>query len=232
MSDTKDKLEETSNQEYSDIPYKEQSTWQIPIKRWFEVITAIMLGVVAVATAWSGYQATRWDGEQSNRYTNASALRVESIRDTTFAGQVMLYDSNLFGDWLNAYLYGDTKLAGLYEKRFRPEFRPAFDAWLATKPFNNPHAPPGPLIMPQYKVSFSEKANQLAMSAEREFKKGEEANDNGDEYVLNTVFLASVLFLTAIGERFEWNLVRAVILIFALGLFLFCVYHLISYPII
>lgn len=232
MSDTKDKLEETSNQDYSDIAYKEESIRQIPIKRWFKVITAIMLGVVAVATAWSGYQATRWGGEQSNRYTNASALRVESIRDSTLAGQIMLYDSNLFGDWLNAYLHGDTKLAGLYEKRFRPEFRPAFDAWLAIKLFNNPHAPPGPLIMPQYKVSFSEKANQLAMSAEREFKKGEEANDYGDEYVLNTVFLASVLFLTAIGERFEWNWVRAVILIFALGLFLFCVYHLISYPII
>ncbi len=35
------------------------------IDRALEVIVAIMLGVVAVATAWSGYQAARWGGEQS-----------------------------------------------------------------------------------------------------------------------------------------------------------------------
>jgi hypothetical protein len=34
-----------------------------------------MLGVVAVATAWSGYQATRWAGEQSTLYAQASAMK-------------------------------------------------------------------------------------------------------------------------------------------------------------
>jgi hypothetical protein len=34
-------------------------------ERWFEVVTAVMLGVIAVATAWSGYQSARWSGEQS-----------------------------------------------------------------------------------------------------------------------------------------------------------------------
>src|SRR5947209_8123456 len=61
--------------------------------RWFQVITAIMLGLVAVATAWSGYQATRWAGEQSTLYAQASALRVESTRNSTLAGQYKLYGS-------------------------------------------------------------------------------------------------------------------------------------------
>jgi hypothetical protein len=144
----------------------------------------------------------------------------------------MLNDSNLFSDWLKAYSHGDTKLTNLYEKRFRPEFRSAFEAWLATNPFNNPHAPPGPLVMPQYKVSQSEKADQLAVESERNFAKGQEANEQGDAYVLNTIFLASALFLTAIGERFNWNPIRAVILAVALVMLLFGIYHLIIYPVI
>ena len=225
--------EETTNHEFTFLVNKEKRTApQIFTSRWFEVITAIMLGMVAVATAWSGYEATRWDGEQSIRYTQANALRVESIRNSTLAGEYVLYDNNLFSNWLSSFSQGNTKLASLYEKRFRPEFRAAFSAWLATKPFDNSHAPPAPFTMPQYKVSLSEKANQLAIAADREFNIGEEANDHGDEYTLNTVFLASVLFLTALGDRFDWNGVRAVTLIFALGLFLFSVYHLIKYPII
>jgi hypothetical protein len=211
---------------------KKRGMRQIFPQRWFEVIAAIMLGIVAVTTAWSGYEATRWSGEQSIRYTQANALRVESTRNSTLAGLVMLNDSNLLSSWLVAHSHGDTKLANLYEKRFRPEFLSAFKAWLATDPFNNPHAPPGPLVMPQYKVSESEEANRLALEAERIFAKGQEANEQGDAYVLNTIFLASALFLTAIAERFDWNLVRAVILAFAMAMLLYGIYHLITYPVI
>src|SRR6516162_6264462 len=68
---------------------KHPLTRQQRTDRWFQIVTAIMLGVVALATAWSGYQATRWAGEQSTLYAEASALRVESTR----AGQIRLNDS-------------------------------------------------------------------------------------------------------------------------------------------
>jgi hypothetical protein len=211
---------------------KQPLTRQQRTERWFEVVTAIMLGAVAVATAWSGYQATRWAGEQSTRYAQASALRVESTRDSTMAGQYKLYDVILVNNWINAYTQGNTKLANIYERRFRPEFKPAFEAWLALDPFNNPNAPPGPLFMPQYKVSLDEKANQLDAQASKTFDEGQAAKEQGDAYVLNTVFLAVVLFLTAIAENFKWNTIRAVILIVALGMLLFGIYHLFTYPVI
>ncbi len=200
--------------------------------RWFEVITAIMLGMVAVATAWSGYQAARWGGVQSTAYARASALRVASTHDSTLAGQLRLYDLALVNSWLDAYTQGNSKLANIYEKRFRPEFRPVFAAWLATDPFHNPNAPAGPLYMPQYKLSLEDQANQLDAQAAKIFQEGQAANQQGDDYVLNAVFLATVLFLTAIAERFEWNTVRAVILALALGMLLFGLYHLFTYPII
>ena len=207
-------------------------TGQERIERRFEVITAILLGVVAVVTAWSGYQATRWAGEESTLYAKASAQRVEATRDSTLAGQLRLYDLVLVNNWMNAYAQGNTKLANIFENRFRPEFRPAFDAWLALDPFNHPNAPPGPLFMPQYKISLDDRANQLDVQAANTFAEGLAAKEQGDAYVLNTVLLAVVLFLAAIAENFKWNTIRAVILAVALALLLFGIYHLIIFPIL
>ena len=211
---------------------KQPLTSQQRTDRWFEVVTAIMLGVVAIATAWSGYQAARWSGQQAAHYAQANALHVESIRNSTLASQYMLFDVQIFNQWLNAYYHGDTRLANLYQKRFRAEFRPAFEAWLATNPFDNPNAPAGPLLMPQYKVNLQEQANRLETEAAKTYDQGQAANQHSDEYVLNTVFLAAVLFLIAISERFEWNRVGTLILVFALGMLVFGIYRLIIFPII
>ena len=235
MSETKEELQDDSTQQsapMSNGQQKQPLTSQQRTERWFEVVTAIMLGVVAVATAWSGYQATRWAGEQSTLYAQASALRVESTRDSTLAGQLRLNDFISVNNWLNAYTQGNTKLANIFKKRFTSELQVAFEAWLATNPFNNPNAPPGPLFMPQYKISLDEKANQLDTQAALTFDKGQAAKEQGDAYVLNTVFLATVLFLTAIAENFTWNRIRAVILAVGLIMLLFGVYHLVIYPII
>lgn len=209
---------------------KRPLTRQQRIERWFEVATAIMLAVVAVATAWSGYQATRWAGEQSTKYAEASGLRVEATRESTLTGQWRLYDVNLVDNWINAHEAGETELARRYEMRFRPEFVPTFQAWLALDPFNNPSAPPGPLFMPQYPSSLSDKSEQIDAESVRVFREGQEAKEQGDAYVLNTVLLAMVLFLTALADRFEWNAVRAIILAIALAMLLLGLYNLIAYP--
>jgi hypothetical protein len=235
MSTSKEEQKDVATKQSTTASNKEQKqplTRQERTDRWFQVITAIMLGLVAVATAWSGYQATRWAGEQSTLYAQASALRVESTRNSTLAGQYKLYDSIAVNNWLNAYTQGNTKLAKIFERRFRPELQVAFTAWMATNPFNNPNAPPGPLFMPQYKVSQDELANRLDAQATATFVKGQEAKEQGDAYVLNTVFLATVLFLTAMAENFTWNSIRAVILGIALVMLLFGVYHMIIYPVI
>jgi hypothetical protein len=201
------------------------------LERWIEIVTAIMLGVVALATAWSGYQAARWGGVESTRFAQASALRLAASRDTSLAGQDRLYDLILTDEWINAYTQGNIQLANLYLARMRTEFRPVFEAWLALNPFHNPSAPPGPLFTPQYKVGLDAQAAQLDTQAESTFRIGQAAIDQSDAYVLNTVFLATVLFLTAIAGRFEWNAIKAVILAIALALLLFGLYHVFTYAV-
>jgi hypothetical protein len=201
------------------------------IERWIEIVTAIMLGVVALATAWSGYQAARWGSVQATKFAQASSLRLEASRDSTLAGQYRLYDLLLANEWINAYVAGNLPLASMYLARMRPEFRPVFESWLALDPFHNPNAPPGPLFMPQYKLALDTQAAQLDARAQTTFNEGQAAIEQSDAYVLNTVFLATVLFLTAIAGRFEWNVMKAVILAIALALLLFGVYHLFTYAI-
>ena len=215
----------------SPLPAAKPLTRQLLTERWLEVISAIMLGVVAVATAWSGYQGARWGGVQSTKYTEAAAKRVESTRAQTLAGQNRLYDVSLFNQWLDATYHNDTALATAYEKRFRPEFRPAFEAWLATNPQSNPNAPPGPLFMPEYKVSLAEQADQLEAEAAATFDEGKAAYEQSGAYVLNTVFLATVLLFITLAQRFKWVPVRIVILLIALGMLLVGLYRLFTFPV-
>lgn len=168
-----------------------------PLRRWLEIAEAVVMGVVAVATAWGGYQAARWSGLQSAQYSEASEIRVEAARASTIAGQHRLYDVVMFNQWIDAQTSGDTQPADTYRRRFRPEFEPAFQAWFATDPFRNAHAPPGPTFMPEYRVTEAEQASQLEAEAARAFKA---ADQQSDAYMLNAVFLASTLFFVAVGS--------------------------------
>jgi len=184
-------------------------------ERRFELVATLILAVATLTTAWSGYQSVRWNGVQAQNYLRASTARVESTKSSTRAGQLSLYDSQNFTQWLNAYASGNTQLAGMFEKRFRAEFRPAFDAWMATDPLHNANAPAGPMTMPQHVLADALRATDLEAQATALFDAGNDANEFADQYVLNTVFLASALFLAGISERFSWRILRIAVLTLA-----------------
>jgi hypothetical protein len=196
-----------------------------------EIVITIILALATVATAWSGYQAARWGGVQSTKYSEAGALRVESPRASNTPGQLTQIDIGLFTNWVNAFATDNLKLADFYEQRFRPEFKPAFEAWIATEPRNNPGAPPSPFSMPEYQVSLAEEAIQLEAEAARTFDEGKVANQTSDDYILNTVILASVLFLSGIASRFQWLPVRIAIIIFGLIMLAIGLFNVATYPI-
>ena len=127
-------------------------------RQMLEIGEAVVLAVVAIATAWSGYQAALWTGHQSELYGEASKLRVQAEGTATTANQERLYNSSTVVEWLKAEAHGDKKLADLFERRMLPEFRPAFEAWKRTDPLKNPDAPAGPTLMPQYRSSKKEEA--------------------------------------------------------------------------
>ena len=117
---------------------------------WVELLSTILLAAAAVATAWSTYQSTRWRGVQAIDYSKATAARIQSSEASTRAGQLSQVDIATFIQWVDADVAGNAKLAQFYRRRIRPEFKPAFVAWLATNPHTNPKAPLTPFAMPQY----------------------------------------------------------------------------------
>ncbi|MGZ8707648.1 MAG: hypothetical protein ACXW0R_09720, partial [Gaiellaceae bacterium] len=106
-----------------------------------EVLATVLLAVAAVATAWSGYQATRWNGEQAKASSKTNAIRIEAARAQGLSQAQTQVDVATFTLWVDAYAHKETLLSDFYFKRFRKEFRPAVVAWLATRPLKNPEAP-------------------------------------------------------------------------------------------
>jgi hypothetical protein len=184
------------------------------LERLQEFGAVLLLSLATVATAWSGYQAALWAGEQSQRYAQASALRIHAQQQSTRAGQLRIDDLLVFNGWLDATNRGDTKLARIYEQRFRPEFRPAFRSWLAEHPFSRKPIHPSPLYEPTYQPVTLQAAAALDAKADKRYNEGTGAKHNDDRYILSTVFFAAVLFFSGISLRVEWRPLRTAVLIF------------------
>src|SRR5262245_30078629 len=118
-----------------------------------EVLVTVLLVVAALGTSWSSYQATRWNGEQAKAAGRTNAIRIDAARAQGMAQAQTQVDVATFIAWADASQRGDTQLAAFYVKRFRAEFKPAFAAWIATRPLENPDAPSTPFAMSEYQVA-------------------------------------------------------------------------------
>jgi hypothetical protein len=195
-----------------------------------EILEAFLLAFVAIATAWSGFQAARWDGRETELYAQASTIRVSADQTLTLGGQQRLLDVTTFNTWIEARFEGRTELMTLYERRFSPEYKVAFDAWLATDPFSNPEAPPGPSFMPEYVNPQLERGAEMNELANRRFVEGTAARGHADDYIRTTVMLATVLFLIALSQRFRVRRVRYGVLAVAGGLMIFGLVTILTFP--
>jgi hypothetical protein len=176
--------------------------------RVITIVEALLLAVVAVLAAYSGYASSKWSTESSLTLARASAARTAASRAQISAQDLRNFDSSTFTAWFTAYVAGNEKAMNIAAKRFRPEFKVAFDAWLATNPSTNPKAAPGPTYMPQYKQPELAKADALDEKANELYAEGAKAGATADDYVRTTVFLATVLFLVGISGHFRVRVAR------------------------
>jgi hypothetical protein len=198
--------------------------------RWLSVLEAVLLSIVAVIAAYSGYAAAKWSTESSVSLATASAERTKANRDDAKAITTRTLDSASFNAWFAAFAVGNANAARLAVKRLRPGYRPAFNAWLATDPAHNPHAPPGPAYMPQYVIP-QEGASQLHDNrADVAFARGEKAGSTSDKYIRDTVFLATVLFLVGISGHFRIRPARYGLITVAALFLVFAVIQLVGLP--
>ncbi|MFN8481508.1 MAG: hypothetical protein U0768_00450 [Anaerolineae bacterium] len=202
------------------------------LERLLEIVSAILLGLATVATAWCGYQTSKWNGQQDQYYIDATTLRIEATEATNNANRAATIQVNMFLQYAQAVSTQNQQLADFLYKRFPPALKTATDAWLATKPLQNPDAPSSPFVMPEYVLDEQQKATELSTEADQKLQLANGASAVGDQYTLLTVMFASVLFVAGIATRFKWHVVDMSVTIIATVLFLVSLWYVLKLPIL
>jgi hypothetical protein len=214
---------------------------------WLDLTLAFTMALAAVGTAWAGFQSAKWSGVQANSYAAAGAARAEAGRLSALGGQQRTVDVVSFTAWLNAlnaeiisnpsarpngvYTPDPDTVSGFLFSRFRPAFRPAVDAWLATRPLVNPAAPATPFAMPEYVIEADETAQRLIDDAEARAATARTANQRSDNYVLTAVVFALVLLFAGLAGRARNRITQGTLAVLAMVALAGCIVTLAFFPV-
>lgn len=183
---------------------------------WLEIIAAILMSVAVVGSAYCAYQATRWSGVQATAFAEASTARIESLRSQSTGIQQTAYDASTTLQLIIANSEGATDTAADLADRFiRDEYSVYVEEWLALEPFKNDDAPASPFELESYQNQKIVEAEELSDDASEKFEVALAANQTGDDYILTTVFFATVLFFTGIATKYRNIRIKTVLV--ALG---------------
>jgi len=149
----------------SQSQHESASAAKTPKKKWVEPVTALLMALATVGTAWSSYQSAAFT-RRSNRLMNefnslerrANLLNIQGM-------QAASIHAAMFMQLLAAQQAGNEKLADFYAQRFPPDVRKAYDAWLAQRPFENPNADPHPFVPNLYEVRGTREAAEANAQA-------------------------------------------------------------------
>lgn len=196
---------------------------------WIELAAAVILALATIVAAWSAYQATRWGGEQAKATRSALEARADASQLTTvFAAEVQV-DVQLWTLWLQQMADENEDGIAFVQERFRDEFKPAFEAWMALVPEGE--APPGtPFEQPEYAPESRDEATARLADSETFAEVSADANQTGDNFVLTAVIMASVLFFAGVGTKLKGRAVRLFMLLVAAIFFLGGVGFMLSLP--
>ncbi len=202
-----------------------------PRRRWVEPVTALLMALATVGTAWSSYQSAAWTrksnrfGQLSNRLERqAGLLNLQGMQAATI-------HTAMFMQLLAAQQAGNEKLAQFYAERFPPDARKAYDGWVAQKPFENPKAEPHPFVPSLYELRGTREAADATAKAAQAVKDAGNAGNLSGQYLANTVLFATVLFFASASGKFDQRRVRLVAFVFAAAVFSFAIARIVMLPV-
>jgi hypothetical protein len=184
---------------------------------WLEWSATILIALAALLTAWAAFQSAKWNGVQADESRLASIAGTTASKQTTIASAQRNVDVLTFLQWLEAvrddidaglvdpaaapYVPDPRTLSGFIAVRFRTEFKPAFDAWIAARPLVNSNAPGTPFEVPQYALAADAEVERLTSEAGDRARHAQEANNRAEDYVLVTVLFAIALVFASVGSK-------------------------------
>jgi hypothetical protein len=199
-------------------------------KKWIEPVTALIMALATVGTAWCSYQSAAWT-RHSNRAMNQFNMLERKAGLLNIQGtQAATIHTAMFMQVLAAQQSGNQKLADFYVQRFPPDVRKAYDAWIAQKPFENPNADPHPFVPNLYETRGAREAAEATSNAATQIDDARRAGTLSGQYLANTVLFAAVLFFANAASKFEIRWVRRTSFLFAVAVFAFAVVRVATLP--
>ncbi len=198
--------------------------------RALSITEAVLLSLVAILAAWSGFSAAKWGTESSLKLAKASATRTKANR--AFQEALSLPHRRR----------GDVQRVVRCLHRREQERRSCRCEALPTAvrrrlpglarhaPVHEPERAQGSEFMPQYHPTGAVESVALDNEADSLYSEGEHAAQTGDKYVRDTVILASVLFLVGISTHFPIRSVRVGLITVATVLLVFGVIQILQLP--
>ncbi|MEA3327688.1 MAG: hypothetical protein U9R53_10370 [Chloroflexota bacterium] len=200
--------------------------------KWIEIVSAVLISLATITSAWCVYQSSRWAGEERSSSNRATAARTESVRFSNQALQLKTIDVAMFTEFAAAYSNEDEFLYDFLMERFRPEMKVAVDAWIETQPLINHDAPTSPFEMAEYKSEAQEESDRFLEEVEAHLDEARLDNERGDNYTLLTVIFASVLFFGGINSKFTSIKIRLGLVIIASLIIFITVFWALTFPIL
>jgi hypothetical protein len=187
----------------------------------FEPLALVLLSLATVGTAWCSFQAAAWGGAAGGIMNRSTAASRRAAKLELQSYQLTLLDVLLFSHYVDAHAATNEALARFYSERFRGEAKTAFEAWMATRPFENPNAPPHPFVTNLYQPRLLEQARLEDAESQRLYQQSGEVGRTSRGYVLLTVVLACALFCGGTAPKFEKVWIRRAVLALGLAAFVF-----------
>ena len=199
---------------------------------WFDPITAILIAMTSLGTAWCSYQGSLWS--DLGKELGIQADKLDRQVSSQHLDALVIQSMHVRG-WMeavDAHLEGDLKREKFYTDRFRDELQLAYDKWIAHKPYDNESAPLHPFVASLYEMRFTKEIAAATKLSEEVTAQASTNEQTASSYLANTVILAIVLFCIGMVEKFDRRKLRVVSFVFASSLLLYAMVRIVSLPIL
>jgi hypothetical protein len=197
---------------------------------WWEFAAAVILSLATLASAWSGYQAARWGSVQAMATRSGSSALMHATRLSDVGSRQIAIDVSVFTSWVEATSRGETELAAVLAERFRADFVPAFEAWLASD--QSVPVPDGtPFALAEYQLPVNLEVEAFRIEAAEQAVTADRAGQHSDNYVLIAVLYASVLFFAGIATKMRSVRASHLAVVLGASMFAFATVILLTMPV-
>jgi len=200
------------------------------LNKHIELIVAILLGLVAIVTAYASFQSSLYDGVMTQKYTVGSNLATEAESLYLEGNQQYVQDAQLYDRLVDLQLdaanpdpaiatAAQEKYDVIYFQSVSEEFGAAIE-WADEQNAADPELYYSPLDNEDYQAYLFGGYADAKDLADTTIAEGDVANGLSDRLTLNTVLMAVSLFLLGVAAVVRPNLVKIVLVSVGLAIFL------------